>query len=81
MPDLTLEMLQQYLSSVNGRRIRVLGLAPLGQEHHEKAIKFCGYGSPIRVDCQSEGKKAQSLVLHTMRPGPFGHDDAPSLSV
>lgn len=74
MPDLTLEMLQPYLSSVKGLRLRVLGLAPLGQESQDKAIKFCGYGSPVRVDYQSEGEKAQSLVLHTMRPGPFGHE-------
>jgi hypothetical protein len=74
MPELKLDTIQQYLSSLKGQPVRVLGLAPLGEDPQDKAIKFGGYGSPIRVDYQLPGQKAQSLVLHTMRPGPFGHE-------
>jgi hypothetical protein len=74
MRELTLEKVQQYLSALESQPVQVLSLAPLGQDRQEKAIKFCGYGSPIRVDYQLEGERAKSLVLHTMHPGPFGHE-------
>lgn len=74
MAELTFEAVQQYLSSLKGQPVRVLNLTPLGQDDQAKAIKFCGYGTPIRVDYQITNQKVESLVLHTMRPGPFGHE-------
>jgi hypothetical protein len=74
MTELTVDSIQRYLSTLKGRQVHVLGLSALGQEGHEKAIKFCGYGSPVRVDYQLPGEGTRSLVLHTMRPGPFGHE-------
>lgn len=74
MPRLTLDAIQHYLGTLKGQPVRVLGLSPLGEEQRDKAIKFCGYGTPIRVDYQLPGQQMQSLVLHTMRPGPFGHE-------
>jgi hypothetical protein len=74
MTELTLETVQKYLSSLWRKLVRVLSLASLGQDSESKAIKFCGYGTPIRVDYQITGEGSQSLVLHTMRPGPFGHE-------
>jgi len=74
MTELTAEVVQRYLNSLEEQPVHVLSLAPLGEERHDKAIKFCGYGSPVRVDYQLRGQKARSLVLHTMRPGPFGHE-------
>lgn len=74
MAELTLQAIQDYLSSLKGRPVRVTGLKPLGQERQEEEIKFCGYGMPVRIDYEIHGKRAQSLVLHTMRPGPFGHE-------
>jgi hypothetical protein len=74
MTELTLEAIQRYLSSLKGEPIQILRLAPLGEDRQDKAIKFCGYGSPIRVVYQEADKEGQSLVLHTMRPGPFGHE-------
>jgi len=74
MTELTLETVEHYLSVLKGQPVRVLGLAPLGQDDEAKAIKFCGYGTPIRVDYQAAGQQTQRLVLHTMRPGPFGHE-------
>lgn len=74
MTELTLETIQRYLSSLKREPVEVLNLQALGQDREDKAIKFCGYGSPLRIDYQQAGQKAQSLVLHTMRPGPFGHE-------
>ena len=74
MTELTLETVQRYLSLLNKQAVHVHSLAPLGENSQEKGIKFCGYGSPVRVEYELPGQKRQSLVLHTMRPGPFGHE-------
>ena len=74
MTELTIEAVQRYLDALNGQPVHVLSLAPLGQDRQDKAIKLCGYGSPVRVEYRLAGQVAQSLVLHTMRPGPFGHE-------
>jgi hypothetical protein len=74
MTELTIEKIERYLGIVYGQPIHVLGLAPLGEDRQDKALKFGGYGSPVRVDYQLPDQKARSLVLHTMRPGPFGHE-------
>ena len=74
MTELKLEVVQQYLRSLEQQPVQVLNLSPLGQEGQSKAIKFCGYGTPVRVDYQLADHRARSLVLHTMRPGPFGHE-------
>ena len=74
MTELTLEAIQRYLCSLHRRPVQVLRLTPLGEDREDKAIKFCGYGSPIRVEYQEAGRTAKSLVLHTMLRGPFGHE-------
>jgi Phosphotransferase enzyme family len=74
MAELTFETIQRYLASLKREPVRVLRLVALGQEQGEKTIKFWGYGSPIRVEYQVPGQAPESLVLHTMRPGPFGHE-------
>jgi hypothetical protein len=38
----------------------------------EKDIKGYGYGTPVQIDYEFEGKQRQA-VLHTVSPGPFGH--------
>jgi len=74
MNELTLERIQSYLSSLRGEPVTVVNLSVLGQDRNDKATKFCGYGSPVRIDCQQPGQQTESLVLHTMQPGPFGHE-------
>lgn len=74
MTELTLETVQRYLGSLTRESVEVLRLTPLGQDRQDKAVKFCGYGSPIRVDYRLADQKNQCLMLHTMRPGPFGHE-------
>jgi hypothetical protein len=76
MPELKPEQLARYLSSLLGEQITVLGLAILGQPRQDKnnVIKGYGYGTPIRVDYETADHQRQRAVLHTMSPGPFGHE-------
>ena len=37
-------------------------------------VKFYGYGVPIRISYQPEGGPRRTAVLHTISPGPFGHE-------
>jgi Phosphotransferase enzyme family len=63
---------EQYLKSAIGRDTRILNLTILG-ESEEKDIKAYGYGTPIQIDYEHDGKKRRA-VLHTVSPGPFGHE-------
>jgi hypothetical protein len=70
---LDLDKLEQYLASVFGNGTRVLGAAHLG-DAPDKLTKGFGYGTPVRVDYQTADGERKSAVLHTMCPGPFGHE-------
>ena len=74
MPELKQEQIERYLRSLLGARIKVLGLTVLGRSHEGKDIKGYGYGTPVRVDYQIDGGEQRRAVLHTMSPGPFGHE-------
>ena len=74
MPELKLEQVECYLKSVLGKQITVLRLAPLGRPPEDKALKGYGYGTPMQVDYQGVDHRRQRAVLHTMSPGPFGHE-------
>jgi hypothetical protein len=74
MSELKAQDVEVYLSSVYGRPVTVLALASLGETPNDKSIKFYGYGTPVRVDYQPRGGAHKSAVLHTMHPGPFGHE-------
>ena len=74
MAEPTYETVERYLTELMKQPVQVLKLATLGEGGDETGIKFGGYGKPIRVDYQTTGQDARSLVLHTMRPGPFGHE-------
>jgi Phosphotransferase enzyme family len=70
MPDLTPDKVAKYLSAVHGESVTVRALVHLGGDAD---IKGFGYGMPVRVDYQlSSGPR--SAVLHTVSPGPFGHE-------
>lgn len=73
MPDLTREEVQRYLQSVLDAPVAVLNMVILG-DHQTKDVKGYGYGVPLRVDFQVNGHNCRSAVLHTMTPGPFGHE-------
>src|SRR5262245_55377446 len=64
--------IERYLKAAIGQDTRILNLTLLG-ESEGKDIKEYGYGTPIQIDYQHDGKK-QRAVLHTICPGPFGHE-------
>lgn len=76
MPGLTRQAIEPYLAALLGRPVEVLQLTPLGNlpEAPSGDAKGYGYGVPIRIDFQAAGCPRRSAVLHTMSPGPFGHE-------
>lgn len=74
MPELKREEIERYLRSVLGQRATVLGLAALGGSTEDRDTKSYGYGTPVRVDYQIDCGERRTAVLHTMSPGPFGHE-------
>jgi hypothetical protein len=54
--------------------VSVLSLVTLGGRSPGKDIKAYGYGTPVRVDYSVAGQPPRVAVLHTMTPGPFGHE-------
>jgi hypothetical protein len=50
----------------------VVNLRRLGEPEEGKGF---GYGVPVRVDYELPGGGCERAVLHTMRPGSFGHEN------
>jgi hypothetical protein len=73
MPELEFAQVECYLSSLLGKRVKVLGLAQLGDSANGKRVKGYGYGTPVQVDYQADHEMHRA-VLHTISPGPFGHE-------
>ncbi|MEM2419961.1 MAG: phosphotransferase, partial [Candidatus Bathyarchaeia archaeon] len=71
----SMEALRQYLSSVYGGDVEILGFWRLGYEKTEalKDLKGFGYGVPYVIEFRLKGE-AKRVVLETMRPEGFGHD-------
>jgi hypothetical protein len=75
------EKIQAYLSGVFGHQVKVLGVSRLDHlstqalsDASSSEVKGYGYGVPLRIDYKIEGSDRRSAVLHTITPGPFGHE-------
>lgn len=73
MPTLTKQSLQAYLQMRFGPHVELLSYEVIGKESSKGAQKRYGYGTPVKLTFRN-GQKAQSAVLETMKPGPFGHE-------
>lgn len=71
---LNAKKVERYLRSLLGKDIVLLGLTDLGEPHDEAVGKSYGYGTLVRVDYQAADGGHRSAVLHTISPGPFGHE-------
>ena len=71
LPGLDAGKIESYLKSVFGPGVTLLELAPLDAA---KDVKGFGYGTPVRVDYRTASGESRCAVLHTMSPGPFGHE-------
>jgi hypothetical protein len=74
MPELRTEQLAHYLSSLLRAQVTVLDVEALGRSPERKSLKEYGYGTPLRVDFEVADHQRESAVLHTISPGPFGHE-------
>lgn len=73
MPELKTKEIERYLKSVLGAPVTVMKIATLGGDGRGKDVKGYGYGVPVKVDFLLDNE-ARTAVLHTMTPGPFGHE-------
>lgn len=68
------EQIEACLTSLFRETTRVLDIRVLGETAEDRDIKTYGYGVPVRIDYETVSRGRQSAVLHTMTPGPFGHE-------
>ncbi|HZU98131.1 MAG TPA: phosphotransferase [Planctomycetota bacterium] len=74
MTDISRSKLVRYLETLHRAPVAVHGIARLGEPLEDADLKGYGYGSPLRVEYETCGKR-RSAVLETVSPGPFGHED------
>jgi hypothetical protein len=76
MAEFTPQTIEAYLTSLSGTRVRLLGMRRLdkGSAEAPEEVKGYGYGVPLRVEYELEGGLRRCAVLHTVSPGPFGHE-------
>src|SRR6516164_9073562 len=73
MPELKTKQFARYLNSILGEPVTLLTIVAL--DHPEdKTLKGYGYGTPVRIDYELADHQRRSAVLHTISPGPFGHE-------
>ncbi|MDI3465987.1 MAG: hypothetical protein OJF50_004808 [Nitrospira sp.] len=73
MPRLTKQALEEYLRTCFGSHAKLRSYGVIGKESSKGAQKRYGYGTPVKLTFQI-GRRVQSAVLATMKPGPFGHE-------
>lgn len=73
MPELTVQILSEYLTTLYKEPVSVLSISGHGAQEEGDDLKGFGYGSPLFLEyiAGSERKKA---VLETMSPSTYGHD-------
>jgi hypothetical protein len=73
MPELKRGSVESYLQRLWGKPVTVSGFSRLGETPEETSVKAYGYGAPVQVNYRMDGQNYRA-VLHTMSPGPFGHE-------
>jgi hypothetical protein len=64
--------IERYLKTIAGPSARIVKQSVLAKPG-KKDIKGYGYGTPVLIEYEVNGNP-QRTVLHTIRPGPFGHE-------
>jgi hypothetical protein len=73
MANVKAENVKCYLERLLSKPVAAVSLTLLGESDPTSSAKQYGYGIPLRVDFLVDGQP-QRAVLHTMTPGPFGHE-------
>jgi hypothetical protein len=64
--------IERYLRSIEGETAHIVKRTLLAKPGRNEE-KGYGYGTPILLDYEVNGE-ARKAVLHTIQPGPFGHE-------
>lgn len=75
MSELNRERLGRYLTELFKEPVTILNVLVLGEAREPTSLKGFGYGTPVRIDYSKTDHKQHSAVLHTISPGPFGHEN------
>ncbi len=73
MPKITILAIEEYLTSLYNRPVRILSMTTEGKQETSEDLKAFGYGLPLFLEYEVEGDKRKA-VLETMSPSSFGHD-------
>lgn len=73
MIQLSAGHLERYLKDCFGPEVQLLSFGPIGEDQVAEGVKQYGYGRPILIRMRAGGE-VKSLVLETIKPGPFGHE-------
>jgi hypothetical protein len=73
MAVLKKQAIERYLRGRFGPKATLLTYGVIGKDSSQGTYKQYGYGTPVKLTFQV-GRKIQSAVLETMKPGPFGHE-------
>ena len=77
MSELNEEDLRNYLKLHYEPPINIQDIEPLGgMEEVDFLLKDYGYGTPLEVNFTTKGEP-KTIVLNTVKPGPFGHQTMP----
>jgi aminoglycoside phosphotransferase (APT) family kinase protein len=69
---LTNTEIEGYLKTVTGSSARITRRTVLAKPG-KKELKGYGYGTPVLIEYEVHDQRRRA-VLHTIRPGPFGHE-------
>lgn len=75
MSELKNECLARYLTELFGEPVTITNVLVLGEAKEATSLKGYGYGTPVRIDYSKADHEQHSAVLHTVSPGPFGHEN------
>jgi hypothetical protein len=73
MPQISLQAVTEYLTSLHARPVRVISITEEGKQESSEDLKAYGYGSPLFLEYEVSGER-KKVVLETMAPSSYGHD-------
>ena len=73
MPEITRQAVEEYLSSLYAKSVRLLSMTEQGRQEAGDDLKGFGYGTPLFLEYEVNGEKKKA-VLETMAPSSYGHD-------
>jgi len=72
MTELKPAEIENYIRAIAGPSTRIVNLEVLGKPGRGQ-LKRYGYGTPVLIQYETAGS-VKRAVLHTVTPGPFGHE-------